>query len=253
MTVAAKPTKLGIAEFIAQCHDVLIPVPGTSLAYFSAVPLDSPDQDHLINDPVSAFPPGLSKILPNLRLVYVPYLELGEPAPDGGSDVVISFQRPPEEIRRLSAFETVGDESFLFVSAGFGEEADIHEVLFGALAQQIVSSSDAPFVAPFHKLVSAELRNRVHGEVGDIAWDLKKSLLGPQADENERANLRKRYFEQALRDTVALYLHGLCCDIDLRANPKQLASKYIRKRLLVIKDHLPPPEGVGLFPSDLPG
>ena len=252
MTVAAKPTKLSIAEFIAQCHDVLIPVPGTSLAYFSAVPLDSPDQDHLINDPVSALPPGLSKILPNLRLVYVPYLELGEPAPEGGSDVVISFQRPREEIKRLSAFETVGDESFLFVSAGFGEETDMHEVLFGALAQQIVSSSDAPFVAPFHKLVSAELRNRVHGEVGDIAWDLKKSLLGLQSDENERSDLRKRYLDQALRDTVALYLHGLCCDIDLRANPKQLASKYIRKRLLVIKDHLPPPAGVGLFPSDLP-
>lgn len=252
MTVAARPTKLSIAEFIGQCHDVLIPVPGTTLAYFSAVPLDTPDQDHLINDPVSAFPPGLSKIIPNLRLVYVPYLELAEPASEGGAHVVISFQRPREEVRRLSAFETVGDESYLFVSAGFGEGTDIHEVLFGALAQQIVSSSDAPFVAPFHKLVSAELRNRVHGEVGDIAWDLKKSLLGLQPDEKERSDLLKRYLNQALRDTVALYLHGLCCDIDLRANPKQLASKYIRKRLLVIKDHLPPPAGVGLFPSDLP-
>ena len=252
MTVAARPTKLSIAEFVAQCHDVLIPVPGTSLAYFSAVPLDTPDQDHLINDPVSAFPPGLSKIIPNLRLVYVPYLELGEPASKEGPDVVISFQHPREEVRRLSAFETVSDESYLFVSAGFGEDTDIHDVLFRALAQQIVSSPDAPFVAPFRKLVTAELRNRVHGEVGDIAWDLKKSLLGLQSDEKERTDLLERYLDQALRDTVALYLHGLCCDIDLRANPKQLASKYIRKRLLLIKDHLPPPAGVGLFPSDLP-
>ena len=253
MTVAAKPTKLGTAEFIAQCRDVLIPIPGTTLAYFSAIPLDTPDQDHLINDPITAFPPGLSTIIPNLRLVYVPYLELTEPASKDAPNVVISFQQPPQEIRRLSAFETVGEEAYLFVSAGFGEDTDIHDVLFGALAQQIVSSSNAAFVAPFHKLVATELRNRVHGEVGDIAWDLKKSLLGLQSDEQKRSDLLKSYLNQALRDTVALYLHGLCCDIDLRANPKQLASKYIRKRLLVIKDHLPPPEGVGLFPSDLPG
>ena len=252
MTVVARPSKLSIEEFIAQCRDVLIPVPGTTLAYFSAVPLDAPDQDHLINDPISALPPGLLTIIENLRLVYVPHLELTVPASESDPEVVISFQLPPPETRRLSAFQTDGNASYLFIATGFGENSDVHDVLFGALAEQLVSSSDAAFAAPFHKLVTAELRNRVHGEVGDIAWDLKKNLLGLKSEDRERSELLKSYLNQALRETVALYLHGLCCDIDLRANPKQLASKYIRKRLLVIKDQLPPPAGVGLFPSDLP-
>ena len=61
----------------------------------------------------------------------------------------------------------------------------------------------------------------------------------------------ERYRRQALEDTLALYLHGLCCDIDIEVGPKQLPSKHVRKRLLALKEQLPPPDGVALFPEDL--
>jgi hypothetical protein len=55
-----------------------------------------------------------------------------------------------------------------------------------------------------------------------------------------------------MSDTLVLYLHGLCCDIDVESGPRQLASRFVRRRLERLRDLLPPPAGVALFPEELP-
>ena len=92
----------------------------------------------------------------------------------------------------------------------------------------------------------------MRGELQETAWQLKQEVLSYQGGAEGRSELLGRYHRQALEDTLALYLHGLCCDIDLSAGPKQLPSKLIRARLSLLRQQLPPPEGIALFPEELP-
>ena len=48
----------------------------------------------------------------------------------------------------------------------------------------------------------------------------------------------------------SLYLHGICCDIDVEPGPRQLPSRYLRKRLVLLEELYPPPEGYVVFPED---
>jgi hypothetical protein len=53
-------------------------------------------------------------------------------------------------------------------------------------------------------------------------------------------------------DTLTLYLHGLCCDLDVDAGPRQLPSRFLRRRLELLQGMFPPPAGIAVFPEDIP-
>jgi len=59
------------------------------------------------------------------------------------------------------------------------------------------------------------------------------------------------YQAQSFIDTLTLYLHGICCDIDVDTGPRQLPSRYLRKRLQLLQELFPAPEGYAVFPEDL--
>ena len=54
-------------------------------------------------------------------------------------------------------------------------------------------------------------------------------------------------------DSLTLFLHGICCDIDVETGPRQLASRHMRKRLELLRGFYPPPKGYAVFPEDLKG
>ena len=56
---------------------------------------------------------------------------------------------------------------------------------------------------------------------------------------------------QSFVDTLTLYLHGICCDIDVDTGPRQLPSRYLRKRLVLLEEVYPPPKGYAVFPEEL--
>jgi hypothetical protein len=60
----------------------------------------------------------------------------------------------------------------------------------------------------------------------------------------------KDYARQSFIDTVTLYLHGICCDIDVETGPRQLPSSYLRKRLKLLRTLYPPPKGYHVFPDE---
>ena len=50
---------------------------------------------------------------------------------------------------------------------------------------------------------------------------------------------------------MTLYLHGICCDIDVETGPRQLPSRYLRKRLQLLRSQYPPPDGYAVFPEEV--
>ena len=68
-----------------------------------------------------------------------------------------------------------------------------------------------------------------------------------------RTKAFRAYAKQSFIDTLTLYLHGICCDIDVDTGPRQLPSRYLRKRLMAMEQLFPPPKGYAVFPEQLEG
>ena len=92
-----------------------------------------------------------------------------------------------------------------------------------------------------------ELSADVHGEVDEPSWRLKQAMRRSQNVRNGKAF--REYARQSFADTLTLYLHGICCDIDVDTGPRQLPSRYLRKRLLLLEELFPPPQGYAVFPN----
>lgn len=235
-------------EFVATCSDMMIPVAG-SVAYFSVVPLREKESQRLVLDPAAALPPRVTEILPSLRLVLVPYLETAPEGEDAPS-MRIAFHPPSNGTRRYVALETVEDANYLFLAVRDDDFFDAHILLYRALAEEIVERAGLDFAAPFYATVDSELLSRAHGEVHERAWNLKRDLLACAEGDSQRPGLLDLYRRRALEETLTLYLHGLCCDLHLEAGPRQLPSRFVRKRLLLLRDQLPPPQDIALFPEE---
>lgn len=240
------PTK----EFVASCHDVLIPI-NDHVSYFSVEPLDEKERQRLVFDPISALPPKVLSLVPNLRLVLVPFLAIDANSKSSNGTVRISFAEPPGDKRWFSDYQKTKTEHYIFVATRSDDYFDSHVLFYQALASRIIEHADGQLAEMFNLLLDTELKKNAHGEVNEFAWLCKKDLLALAADAEERQRCMDAYRDAALADTLALYLHGLCCDIDLDNGPKQLASRYIRLRLHLLRDFLPPPKGVALFPDEL--
>ena len=249
--LSAHSTNLTTGEFIAKCSDMMIPLTG-SMAYFSVVPLDEDETERLVFDPATAIPPRALELIPRLRLVLVPYLESTAEPVAAGTGLCIAFQAPEASSKRYAAFEQRNGANYLFIAVRDEELFDAHILLYETLADRLIAEGGDEFVAPFNRLVEAELRSRANGEVNETAWRAKQTMRTYRGDGAGRKSLKERYLRQAFKDTLTLYMHGLCCDLDVEAGPKQLPTRYLRKRLLLLKDQLPPPEGVALFPEELP-
>jgi hypothetical protein len=90
--------------------------------------------------------------------------------------------------------------------------------------------------------------------VDEPSWRLKQGLRrsknGTAASAAAVKNFRA-YARQSFIDTLTLYLHGICCDIDVDTGPRQLPSRFLRKRLMALEELFPPPAGYAVFPEQL--
>ncbi len=261
----SQETKLSVESFAAQCGGQMVPL-GNSISYFAAFPLKEDELRRLLFDPVAAVPPSLAGTIPKLRIVLVPYLEKagGKENSDGASQnnsgrakngtrplELVAFERPAQNRRLLSAVTEVDGETFLFLGVRDEEVADYHYTFYVNIAELIARRSDGPAVERFFELLRGELKSDTHGEIDEKSWRMKEQLIRRQSDLGKDTKLRQGYFRQALEDTLTLYLHGLCCDIDVDSGPRQLASRHIRRRLELLRELWPPPAGFALFPEEL--
>lgn len=96
-----------------------------------------------------------------------------------------------------------------------------------------------------------ELNTDVHGEVDERSWHLKQGLLRRQVNIRKETKIFRDYARQSFEDTLTLYLHGTCCDIDVETGPRQMPSRHLRKRLELLLSLYPPPDGYVVFPEHI--
>ena len=227
----------------------MVPVNG-ALSYFSVIPMEPSDLQRLVYDPAAAAPPKLLETISGVRLVLVGYLE--KPSKKAEAEgPLITFQEPSATKTLFSAVTNFEGETYLFLAVKDSDVADSHDTLYDELAMLFVERADEKLVAPFTALIRDELRHQVRGELDERGWKIKDQLVSRQSDVTRDTKLFRSYVDQAMIDTLSLYLHGLCCDIDVETGPRQLPTRSIRKRLEVMREILAPPSGVALFPEEL--
>lgn len=246
-----QPSRLSLWQYADRFRNEMIPL-GNRFCYYSAASLLSEDdrKDYL-DEPVAALPPFIASRLPEVKILLVPYLERTAAARNAES-LIVSTEKPHES-NSLSAgavFDKGG--AVLAFAINDGEVADYHYRFYYALAGLIAGPKGEDVPAEYVKLLRAELEQGVHGEVDEPGWRLKLELTDADVKNPGRSSKRfKEYARQSFVDTLTLYMHGICCDIDVETGPRQLPSNFLRKRLKLIQGLYPPPSGYGVFPEDL--
>jgi len=244
MSTQNGPQRLTVADLAARFRAELIPLTN-SFSYYCIPHMPEEDLRQYLHDPIAALPPAICAVLGQVGVVLVPYLEKG----NGGGEVV-SFEKPPEG-RQLAYARA--DDGMVMLVLGIKDEdiASYHYTFYNALAAQVSARWPADSEESFFRLLREELSSEVHGEVDERSWHLKQALVRRQANVRRKTKLFREYARQAFEDTLTLYLHGACCDIDVDTGPRQMPSRYLRKRLELLYSLYPPPEGYAVFPEQL--
>lgn len=240
--------RLTVRQLADRIKGEMVPL-GTRFRYFcAALSLGPDDLKEYLDEPVAALPPKLAAILPPIQILLVPYLR-HHPAGHGGRrvEVEVVTERPDEEKSSLFSASFASPETLLAFAVKETEVADYHYRFYRAIAEIAASHGIPPGYA---NLLRDEIRAGAHGEVDDASWRLKLELHDGDAKAARAPRRFTEYVRQSLVDTLTLYLHGICCDIDVDPGPRQLASNLIRKRLRWLRDLFPPPEGYAVLPED---
>lgn len=244
MPTPAELTKISVQEFTKRFRNEMIPLSNT-FAYFSASPLSEEDLREHLEEPIAALPAGVLSGVSAVFVFLVPYLERA------GGEEFVTFDRPDPKERVWSVKFGSGQSATMVFGTRDQQIAEYHYEFYRAIAT--VAADLAPNGAPeeFSELLAQELHDHVHGEVDDESWKLKQELLQRQTPVRRDTKAFRAYARQAFIDTMTLYLHGICCDIDVETGPRQIPSRHLRRRLEVLHDKYPPPHGFVVFPEEL--
>ena len=129
--------------------------------------------------------------------------------------------------------------------------AEYHYRFFRHLAALLADKWESDATTKYLGILRDELTATVHGEVDEESWQAKQTLLRRQNSVKKESGPFMDYARLSFVDTLTLYLHGICCDIDVDTGPRQLPSRYLRKRLLLLEELFAPPPGYAVFPEQL--
>jgi len=246
-------SKLSVTQFAERFRGEMIPLSNNFSYFCASVPMSEEDLKEYLEEPVAALPPTIAQALPKISILLVPYLERGDghekrktapPAAD-----YVSIERPPEG--RLSPYTQLklGEETVLAFALKDQEVAEYHYRFYHLLATLMAEHWSDDVETRYIRVLRDELSSDVHGEVDEPSWRLKQAMRRSQNVRNGKAF--REYARQSFADTLTLYLHGICCDIDVDTGPRQLPSRYLRKRLLLLEELFAPPAGYAVFPEQL--
>ncbi len=237
-----------IEDLAERFRGEMIPL-SSKFSYFCTLPMPEDDLRQYLHDPIAALSPAIVAILPHMDLILAPYLEKG----NGKSGDAVSFERPVEGRYIFSSRRERDRTAVLALGVKEIEVADYHYQFYNALAALVTEHWSPEVQERFHRNLREELSAEVHGEVDEKSWHLKQALLRRQTNVRKETKLFREYARQAFEDTLTLYLHGTCCDIDVETGPRQMPSRYLRRRLELLISLFPPPEGYAVLPEQLKG
>lgn len=246
MSTDTDRAKLTVEEIAARCRNELIPLT-SNFSYFATMPVAEEDLRQYLNDPIAAISPAIIAALPKVGLILAPYLEKG----NGKGGDAVAFERPVDARYLAVVRRNLDDLVILALGIKDIEVADYHYQLYSALAGLVAERWSQEVQERFFRTIREELSADIHGEVDERSWHLKQALQRRQANVRKETKLFREYARQAFEDTLTLYLHGTCCDIDVETGPRQMPSRYLRRRLELLLSLFPPPEGYAVLPEQL--
>ncbi|MCU1335009.1 MAG: hypothetical protein JWO19_590 [Bryobacterales bacterium] len=246
-------SKLSVRQFAERFRSEMIPLSNTFSYFCASTPMSEEDLKEYLEEPVAALPPAVAAALPKISILLVPYLERAN-SRDGGrakpaAAEYVSIEKPLHGRISAATQLSLGGETVLAFALKDQEVAEYHYRFYHLLATVLGEHWTEAIETGYSRLMRDELNSDVHGEVDEASWRLKQALRRAQAAMSAKAF--RAYARQSFIDTLTLYLHGICCDIDVDTGPRQLPSRYLRKRLLVLQDLFPPPHGYAVFPEQL--
>jgi hypothetical protein len=256
-------SKLSVRQFAERFRSEMIPLSKTFSYFCASVPLSEEDLKEYLEEPVAALPPAVAAALPKISILLVPYLERSNSERAGAAKAsaregtraksaaaeYVSIEKPLHGRISAATQLSLGGETVLAFALKDQEVAEYHYRLYHLLATVLGEQWTEAVETGYSRIMRDELNSDVHGEVDEASWRLKQALRRSQAAMSAKAF--RAYARQSFIDTLTLYLHGICCDIDVDTGPRQLPSRYLRKRLLLIQELFPPPQGYAVFPEQL--
>lgn len=253
--------RLSVNQFAERFRNEVIPLSNTFGYFCASVPMTEEVVKEYLEEPVAALPVSVAAMLPHISILLVPYLERAGDRPTARrspksramlervADFVVA-ERPADGKQSWAAQVSFENETVLVFALKEQDVAEYHYRLYRRLAALIAEKWSPQAAAAYKTMMREELAAAVHGEVDDESWQAKQTLLRRQANLKRESPLFDAYLRQSFIDTLTLYLHGICCDIDIETGPRQLPSRYLRKRLSLLKSIYPPPPGYAVFPED---
>jgi hypothetical protein len=272
--------KLSVRQFAERFRGEMIPLSNTFSYFCASVPMSEEDLKEYLEEPVAALPPMIAAALPKISILLVPYLERITGKDHGGKDAgkdhggkersngkergehskhnsggeYVSIEKPPEGRISNATQLKLGDETVLAFALKGQEVAEYHYRFYHLLASVLGERWTEEIETRYARIVREELSADAHGEVDEPSWRLKQGLRRSKnaaLASTSAVKTFRAYARQSFIDTLTLYLHGICCDIDVDTGPRQLPSRFLRKRLVALEELFPPPSGYAVFPEQL--
>lgn len=243
---------LRLGQFADRIRNEMIPLAKPFCYYSAAANLSDDDRREYLEEPVAALPHSIAARLPEIRILLVPYLKKDDLAkvPTTAEPLVATFK--PTDADSISyGLSISGASAVLAFATKDTEVADCHYSFYRAIAEMVGGKNGKDIPPAFIDLLRDELQRGAHGEVDEIAWRMKVELEEKDRDSIRPSKRFREYARQSFIDTLTLYMHGICCDIDVETGPRQLPSNLLRKRLKFLKETYPAPQGYAVFPEDL--
>jgi hypothetical protein len=261
IVVQGNLSRVAVGQFAERFRAEVIPLSNTFGYFCATLPMSEEVLKEYLEEPVAALPTKIAGMLPRISILLVPYLERsGDRATSktkGGNARVgekvgefVVEERPAEGKQSWASEVRFENETVLVFAFKEQDVAEYHYRLYRRLATLVVDNLPAVSWAGYKAAIREELNSSVHGEVDEESWQAKQALLRRQNGVKRDTRLFEEYARQSFIDTLTLYLHGICCDIDVETGPRQLPSRHLRKRLNFFKTLYPPPDGYAVFPED---
>ncbi|MBI4874888.1 MAG: hypothetical protein HY822_09685 [Acidobacteria bacterium] len=251
MSAHTDPSRLSLREFAERFQDQMVPLTNTFSYFALAVVLGEDDVREYLDEPIAALPPAIAAALPKVSLVLAPHVERANGKEKTAPDY-ISVDKPAEGRSRFStALDLAGKAVLLAFGIKDQDVADYHYSFYQEVAELMAGRWSEEQQSQYFSLLREELSANIHGEVDEASWHLKQALLRRQTNVRRETKAFREYARQSFVDTLTLYLHGICCDIDVDTGPRQLPSRCLRRRLVLVESLFPPPTGYAVFPEEL--
>jgi hypothetical protein len=242
-----QPPQLTVGQFAERFRGDMIPLAG-SFSYFcdSSVSFTEEDARDYLEEPVAALPPAIAAQLPKISILLVPYLSR-----EKAEKPLVSMVAPPQEKLSWTAQLRTGRETVLAFTFTGHEVSEYHYRFYQHIAQLVWDLNDATVRSRYSALLTEELNANIHGEVDEQSWRSKQLLQRRNGKVRTESKVFAEYLRESFVDTMTLYLHGICCDIDVDTGPRQLPSRFLRKRLRLLQEIYPPPADYYVLPEDI--